>query len=138
MFCVKCQKEIPYCTCPDIEERLKELLKNPTTAIAALQNIEARRIVQGDDIILDQITSTELDAVVIEGKMPIIAIYQNSIEYPGKLAARIWTTSAEGPWPTNYVVIRDTLKELRESLPANMIGFTRDPQDDPSLVGTLM
>lgn len=29
MFCVKCQKELDKCTCPDIDERLEKLSKSP-------------------------------------------------------------------------------------------------------------
>lgn len=28
MFCVRCQNEVYYCTCPDIEERLASLRKD--------------------------------------------------------------------------------------------------------------
>jgi len=47
MFCIKCQKDIPWCTCADIDKRLKQLAQIPSISIAAKQNMKARRIVQG-------------------------------------------------------------------------------------------
>lgn len=34
MFCVKCQQDVYYCTCPDINERLAALADHPNWAIA--------------------------------------------------------------------------------------------------------
>jgi hypothetical protein len=39
---VKCNKDIVECTCPDIEERLKSLMKNSAVAPAAESNLRAR------------------------------------------------------------------------------------------------
>jgi len=34
MFCIRCQKDVAYCTCPDINERLAALASHPNWAIA--------------------------------------------------------------------------------------------------------
>lgn len=33
MFCTVCQKDLAHCTCPDLEERVNRLTKNPTLKI---------------------------------------------------------------------------------------------------------
>lgn len=42
MYCMKCNNDIINCTCPDVEERLKSLMKNPIVSPAAEQNLRAR------------------------------------------------------------------------------------------------
>lgn len=44
MYCMKCNKNIINCTCPDIEERLKSLQKNPVISIAIESNLIERKI----------------------------------------------------------------------------------------------
>ena len=44
MFCIKCQKDIPWCTCGDIEKRLKQLAKTPALCVAAKQNLNVQKI----------------------------------------------------------------------------------------------
>lgn len=34
MFCIRCQNDVYYCTCPDIEERLRAIASHPNWAIA--------------------------------------------------------------------------------------------------------
>lgn len=40
MFCVKCQADLLFCSCPDLIERLGGLLKNPVLRPAVEQNLE--------------------------------------------------------------------------------------------------
>jgi len=42
MYCARCNNDIVNCTCPDIEDRLKGLMKNPVVSPAAEQNLRAR------------------------------------------------------------------------------------------------
>ncbi len=44
MYCIKCNKHIVDCSCPDIEERLKELQKNDVMSIAATSNLIDRKM----------------------------------------------------------------------------------------------
>lgn len=46
MYCVVCNKHIAHCTCPDIDERLAELAKNPLVSIAIKQNQLEREAVK--------------------------------------------------------------------------------------------
>lgn len=45
MWCVKCNKKIVDCTCPDIEDRLQSLANGPAGP-SALQNLHARKMKQ--------------------------------------------------------------------------------------------
>lgn len=50
MYCDTCKADIPYCVCPDIEERLRSLAEHPVIGAAAIQNLIARRLtVQKED-----------------------------------------------------------------------------------------
>ncbi len=46
MFCTKCQKDIPWCTCQDIDKRMRRLAEAPSLATAVQQNMKARRLIQ--------------------------------------------------------------------------------------------
>jgi hypothetical protein len=43
---MKCDKSLALCECPDIEERLAELAKVPSVAIAVAQNVVERQKVK--------------------------------------------------------------------------------------------
>jgi hypothetical protein len=58
MFCVKCQKNIIDCICPDIEERLKSLLDGPVGASAA-HNLMARKLKREMEAAMDSADSAE-------------------------------------------------------------------------------
>jgi hypothetical protein len=44
MYCMRCNKNIINCTCPDIEERLKSLGNNPILSIAIESNLIERKM----------------------------------------------------------------------------------------------
>ena len=46
MFCAKCSKDLVDCDCPDIDQRLQDLLKVPGLSIAIQQNIDRRKAKQ--------------------------------------------------------------------------------------------
>ncbi len=41
MFCVKCQRDLILCSCPDLAQRLEALAKHPVIGLAARQNQDA-------------------------------------------------------------------------------------------------
>ena len=65
-------------------------------------------------------------------QFPVICIYDNPIDYPGKYVARLWDTQT----PTNLVATADSLEELRKSKPPEMMIMQRHPEDDPKIVET--
>ena len=69
-------------------------------------------------------------------KQPLVTIYKSPADFQGVYGARIW--EGTGPKPTDTVVIRDTLEELRKDIMA--AGFTecfpRAAGDDPHIVET--
>jgi len=44
MYCMRCNKNIINCTCPDIEERLNSLGTNPVLSIAIESNLIERKM----------------------------------------------------------------------------------------------
>lgn len=42
MYCMKCDKHLSECECPDIEERMASLAGNPIVGIAIAQNVMER------------------------------------------------------------------------------------------------
>ena len=63
-------------------------------------------------------------------KIPLITIYYNPSDYPGKYVARLFDCSN----PTHYIVLADTLENIRQSIPPTMRCFRRHPDDDPCIV----
>ncbi len=71
-------------------------------------------------------------------KMPLVTVYECPADFPGFYAARVW----EGmkPSPTDAVVVKKTLQEIREDIEAAgfRICFPRADGDDPCIVETWM
>jgi len=62
-------------------------------------------------------------------KIPIIVIYENPRDYPGKLVARLFDRST----PTPYVALADTMEDIRSTIPLSMICLRRQFDDDPCI-----
>ncbi|MFP3726499.1 hypothetical protein U8V72_15075 [Priestia filamentosa] len=69
---------------------------------------------------------------VSELKMPIISVFYNTLDIPEKYAARLFDLNR----PTNIVVIKDTLEEIRSVIPQRYTRIDKDPNDDLSIVET--
>ena len=65
-------------------------------------------------------------------KVPLICVYKDPADYPGKYVARLWDLQQ----PTGFVVVEDSLDEIRAAIPDGMVSFTRSGQDDPAIVET--
>jgi hypothetical protein len=50
-------------------------------------------------------------------------------DYPGKIVARLATSA-----PTIYIMLADTLDELRAMLPAGLVRSARERADPPEVV----
>ena len=78
------------------------------------------------------VESFDLSKITKTSKFPLICIYNNPKDYPGKYVARLWDTNI----PTHTIAIADNLEEIRETKPAEMVIMGRQPQDDPIIVET--
>lgn len=65
-------------------------------------------------------------------RFPLICIYNSPEDYPGKYVARLW----DGDKPTTLVAIADSLEEIRETKPPEMMIMDRMPNDDLVIVET--
>lgn len=64
--------------------------------------------------------------------MPLIAVYRSPADYPGKFVARLW----DAHHPTNLIMTTDSLDELLQRRPPEMIVIGRQPSDDPIIIET--
>jgi hypothetical protein len=62
--------------------------------------------------------------------MPIISVFYNTADIPMKYAARLFEFNR----PTNVVVIKDTLEEIRKVIPSNLTRMERQSNDHPTVV----
>lgn len=65
-------------------------------------------------------------------KVPLICVYEDPADYPGKYVARLWDLQQ----PTGFVVVADSLEEIRAAIPDGMVPFARFDKDDPVIVET--
>lgn len=68
----------------------------------------------------------------------VYTIYRKPKDFPDKFVVRVFCIS-EGPEPIPAAkphAVVDTLEEARLSVPPHLVGITRSPGDDPSIVET--
>lgn len=67
---------------------------------------------------------------------PLVTIYEKPLDFPNDFVARVW--DGKGPKPTNVMIKKSTLQEVREDIRA--AGFTekfiRTEDDDTHIVET--
>ncbi len=78
------------------------------------------------------VESFDLSKITKTSKFPLICIYNSPKDYPGKYVARLWDVDK----PTNMVAIAESLEEIREAKPPEMMIMDRMPNDDPVIVET--
>lgn len=64
--------------------------------------------------------------------MPVIAVYKNPADFPEKFVARLFRLGK----PTVIVVAKNTLPEIRMTIPRNMVRLPRHMNDDPVILET--
>jgi len=79
------------------------------------------------DVILDDFSEANSLA-----QYPIIAIYKHPADYPDSYVARIWNLDK----PTPYVVLRDSIEQIRQTVPATMKVLMPYKEDDPIICET--
>ena len=78
------------------------------------------------------VKSFDLKRITKSTRFPLICVYKNPKDYPGKYIARLWDVDR----PTNIAAIAESLEEIREAKPPDMVIMQRQPQDDPVIVET--
>ena len=77
-----------------------------------------------DDIYLARFDYEELTE---QAAIPVIIVTANQDDYPRRYVARLWDMSV--PTSTQYIVLEDTLEELRKTIPAEMSRHPAAPDD---------
>lgn len=77
-----------------------------------------------DDIYLARFDYEELTE---QAAIPVIIVTANQDDYPRCYVARLWDMSV--PTSTQYMVLEDTLEELRKTIPAEMSRLPAAPDD---------
>ena len=77
-----------------------------------------------DDIYLARLDYEELTE---QAAIPVIIVTANQDDYPRRYVARLWDMSV--PTSTQYIVLEDTLEELRKTIPAEMSRLPAAPDD---------
>lgn len=62
-----------------------------------------------------------------QAAIPVIIVTANQDDYPRRYVARLWDMSV--PTSTQYIVLEDTLEELRKTIPAEMSRLPAAPDD---------
>lgn len=65
---------------------------------------------------------------------PMITIYNNPSDFPGKYVARVFDVKDAKAMVQPYAVIKNSLNDVRESLPSRFVKMPRDVNDDPAIV----
>lgn len=60
-------------------------------------------------------------------RFPLIVVYENPKDFPGKVVARIFDVNQ----PTPFCVVRNELDEIRKLIPVFMYHSKRHQDDDP-------
>lgn len=81
-------------------------------------------------MILDDFKKFNLNTVV---KAPIIAVYKSPTDYPGKYVARLWDIRNN---PTQFIVVKDSIEEIRTAIPNQMTRLGPNSMDDPVIIET--
>lgn len=77
-----------------------------------------------DDIYLARFEYAKL---MEQAAIPVIIVTANQDDYPRRYVARLWDMSV--PTSTQYMVLEDTLEDLRKTIPAEMNRLPAAPDD---------
>lgn len=69
-------------------------------------------------------------------RLPLFAVYENPDDFKGKYVVRLWqiNRSLHMTVPTRYIVVKDTLEEVREALPPGLYRLGEESSDDPEVI----
>lgn len=77
-----------------------------------------------DDIYLARFEYAKLTE---QAAIPVIIVTANQDDHPRRYVARLWDMSV--PTSTQYMVLEDTLEDLRKAIPAEMSRLPAAPDD---------
>ena len=77
-----------------------------------------------------EVSYFDYEKIIKRVEIPVISVFFNTEDYPGKFVARLFDRGAHTP----LITTADTLEELREKIPSNMVKMDRHPKDDPCIV----
>lgn len=77
-----------------------------------------------------EVNSFDIEKSMKQARIPLICVYDHPTDYPEKFVARLWDCNI----PTRIMATADTLEEIREKIPSNMVKMDRHPKDDPCIV----
>jgi len=66
--------------------------------------------------------------------LPMISIYFNPKDFPGKYVARVFDIRPGAVHATRYIMVDENLEEMRRSIPTGFSCMNRTPEDDPELL----
>lgn len=75
---------------------------------------------------LNKITNSFCEVDYSEIIFPIITVYKFPLDFPNKYVARLFDRDLI----TNVIMVKDTLEEIREGIPRNMMRMMPSPEDD--------
>lgn len=78
----------------------------------------------------NKVVDSFLQVDVSDLKFPIISVFYNPLDQPGKYVARMFDLDQ----PTDTSMVKDTLVELYEGFPPNLTRIPRQPNDHESVV----
>ncbi len=81
------------------------------------------------DVVLESFYDIEIHKLFM---LPIISVYKNPGEYPCNFVARLWDLET----PTKYIILKNSLEEIRNAIPKRFFNLGRDPYDDSIIVET--
>jgi hypothetical protein len=67
-------------------------------------------------------------------EFPMIGVYYNPKDYPKKYVARVFDIRPGEVYATRYIMICDSLEELRSVMPDGFSRMNKSLNDDPELV----
>jgi hypothetical protein len=62
--------------------------------------------------------------------LPMIVVYENPVDFPGKYVARMWDCNDV----TELAMVKDTLTEIHNGIPHGFICTEPSPHDDPVII----
>lgn len=63
-------------------------------------------------------------------RLPIITVYRGPLDFPDQYAARLFDLQS----PTPFVVVKASLEEIQDAIPARFFRMNRQAPDDPVIV----
>lgn len=82
------------------------------------------------DRLLDSFNEIRMNKIC---KLPVISVYKSPADYKNKYVARLFD-SLPVPKPLNYVIVKNSLQEVRKGIPQHMTKLKRCDGDDPTIV----